>query len=303
MAKIKFDAPGKHYFETGVSNGVLFVKDANSGTYGKGVAWNGLSSVSESPEGAEETAIYADNIKYLSLRSLEEFKGTIEAYTYPDEFEACDGSKQFGAPGVKASQQARSPFCFSYQTKKGSDENPDLGYIIHIIYGATAAPSEKSYETVNDSPEAITFSWEISTTPIKVDGFGNGISHIEIDSTKLDAAKLKEIEDALYGTDSEEPHILMPDELLEILQGEKKVLSIEAALAVSGKTYSVDESIDKVDFVITAVYDDGTKEAISDYECNVELPYTFVSGDVTDGKDFKFTYKDLEANLNVKVTE
>lgn len=206
MPRIEFDKPGEHFYETGVSKGVLYPKSSDTEGYAKGVAWNGLSSISESPEGAEESAIYADNIKYLSLRSIEEFKGTIEAYTFPEEFEACDGSKSLGLPGVKATQQARIPFCFSYQTKKGSDENPELGYIIHLVYAATASPSEKAYETVNDSPEAITFSWEFTTVPVALEGFKN-ISHIEIDSTKFNTeelkAKLKEIEDALYGTDSE----------------------------------------------------------------------------------------------------
>ena len=200
--------------------GVLYVMSDTPGTYEKGVAWNGLSSVSESPTGAEVSAIYADNIKYLNLMSREEFEGSIEAYTYPDEFMACDGSASpENAKGFIVGQQDRKTFAFCYQTKVGNDLNPEAGYKIHIIYGALASPSERSYETVNDSPEAMTFSWDITTTPVAVTGF-KPTAHVELDSTKIEKTKLEKIEAKLYGTDepSGEPTLLMPDEIINMLK-------------------------------------------------------------------------------------
>lgn len=220
MAKLVWDEAGKHIYETGVSKGVLYVMSDTPGTYEKGVAWNGLSSVSESPTGAEVSAIYADNIKYLNLMSREEFEGSIEAYTYPDEFMACDGSASpENAKGFVVGQQDRKTFAFCYQTKVGNDLNPEAGYKIHIIYGALASPSERSYETVNDSPEAMTFSWDITTTPVAVTGF-KPTAHVELDSTKIDKTKLEKIEAKLYGTDepSGEPTLLMPDEIIGMLK-------------------------------------------------------------------------------------
>lgn len=217
MAKLVWDKSGEHFYETGVSHGVLYPMSETPGTYDKGVAWNGLSAVTESPSGAEVSAIYADNIKYLNLMSAEEFEGTIEAYTYPDEFKVCDGSADL-ADGIVIGQQNRRTFAFCYQTKVGNDLNPELGYKIHIIYGALAQPSERAYETVNDSPEAITFSWEISTTPVDVAGF-KPTAHIEIDSTKVGADKMAKIEAKLYGADSEEPTLLLPDEILALVKG------------------------------------------------------------------------------------
>lgn len=220
MAKLVWDEAGKHIYETGVSKGVLYVMSDIPGTYGKGVAWNGLSSVSESPTGAEVSAIYADNIKYLNLMSREEFEGSIEAYTYPDEFMACDGSASpEDANGFVIGQQDRKTFAFCYQTKVGNDLNPEAGYKIHIIYGALASPSERSYETVNDSPEAMTFSWDITTTPVAVTGF-KPTAHVELDSTKIEKTKLAKIEAKLYGTDepSGEPTLLMPDEIISMLK-------------------------------------------------------------------------------------
>ena len=220
MAKLKWDEAGKHVYETGVSKGVLYVMSDTPGTYGKGVAWNGLSSVSESPTGAEVSAIYADNIKYLNLMSREEFEGSIEAYTYPDEFMACDGSASpEDANGFVIGQQDRKTFAFCYQTKVGNDLNPEAGYKIHIIYGALASPSERSYETVNDSPEAMTFSWDITTTPVAVTGF-KPTAHVELDSTKIDKTKLEKIEAKLYGTEQPdgEPTLLMPDEIIGMLK-------------------------------------------------------------------------------------
>lgn len=220
MAKLEWDKTGAHYFENGVDHGVLYPQtdgEASGGVvYGDGVAWNGLTSVTQSPEGAEPSAVYADNIKYLSLLSVEEFNATIEAYTYPDEFAACDGSASLGE-GVTIDQQARKTFCLSYRTKIGNDVNSDLGYKIHIIYGCLAAPSERAYETVNDSPEAMTLSWELSTTPVVVTGF-KPTSHLVIDSTKVKPAALKAIEDALYGGETGKAKVLMPDEVAALIK-------------------------------------------------------------------------------------
>ena len=219
MAKLVWGASGDKRYETGVDHGVLYVKDstANEGNgYSKGVAWNGLTAVTESPSGAEATAIFADNVKYLSLVSAEEFGATIEAYTYPDEFAKCDGSASLGE-GVNIGQQSRTTFGFTYRTKIGDDENNDAaGYKIHIIYNCLAAPSEKAYASVNDSPEAITLSWEVTTTPVPVTGFKPTAS-LTIDSTKIDSVKLTSIEAKLYGTTTDEPSILLPDEIKAIL--------------------------------------------------------------------------------------
>ena len=214
MAKLVWDTAGQHWFETGVDHGVLYPMNEGGSGYAAGVAWNGLVSVSESPDGAEESAIYADNIKYLSLRSVENFNATIEAYTYPDEFGECDGSASL-ADGITIGQQARKAFGFSYRTRKGNDLNPEAGYVIHLIYGATASPSERSYQTVNDSPEAITFSWEIKTTPIEVTGH-KPTAHLEIDSTKVDPSKLTLIEEKLYGGTAAAA-LPTPDEIIALL--------------------------------------------------------------------------------------
>lgn len=217
MAKIVWDESGKRLYETGVKNGVLYIQDEN-GAYNKGVAWNGLTAVTESPSGAEATPLYADDIKYLELFSAEEFGATIEAYTYPEEFEACDGSASLGT-GVTIGQQDRKTFGLCYRTVLGNDvKSNEYGYKLHLIYGAKAAPSEKGYQTINDSPEAITFSWEVTTTPVNVAGFKPTAS-VTIDSTKIDAAKLKTIEDMLYGTESVEAKLPLPDELKTILAG------------------------------------------------------------------------------------
>ena len=213
MPKIKWDQTGERYYETGVSKGVLYPYANNS--YAKGVAWNGLINVSESPEGAEATPLYADNIKYLNLMSAEEFKATIEAYTYPDEFAACNGEASL-EEGVSIGQQKRSQFGLSYQTKIGNDVDSELGYKIHLVYGALAAPSEKAYSTVNDSPEAITLSWEISTTPVEVTGFKPTASLV-IDSTKVEPGKLAALEKVLYGDAETEARLPLPDEVLSII--------------------------------------------------------------------------------------
>ena len=214
MPKLTWDASGERLYETGVKQGVLYVMDSN--VYGNGVAWNGLTAITESPSGAESTPLYADDIKYLDLRSTEEFGATIEAYTYPDEFAACDGSASL-ADGVSIGQQARKMFGLCYRTTVGNDtDGTDHGYKLHLIYGATASPSEKAYETINDSPEAITFSWEITTTPVSVTGFKPTAS-ITIDSTKADPTCLAALEEKLYGGESTEPTLPLPDEVKTIM--------------------------------------------------------------------------------------
>lgn len=225
MARLVWDAAGERKFEAGVDHGVLYVRAAN-GTYGTGVVWNGLTTVTESPSGAEPTDLWADNIKYASFRSAETFGATIEAYTYPDEFAECDGSAAVSS-GVYIGQQSRKIFGFTYRTSVGSDANIDLSgltdYKIHIIWGASASPSERSYETINDSPDAITFSWEVTTTPVNVTGYKPTASMV-IDSTKLtataDAAKLAKLEDKLYGTNAgsgttaTDPTLPTPDDII-----------------------------------------------------------------------------------------
>ena len=217
MAKIEWDKTGERLYETGVKNGVLYVQEG--GAYQKGVAWNGLTAVTESPSGAEATPLYADDIKYLNLLSAEEFGATIEAYTYPDEFAACDGSAAL-VDGVMIGQQARKTFGLCYRTTIGNDtDGNDHGYKLHIIYGALAAPSEKAYATINDSPEAITFSWEITTTPVNVTG-AKPTASITIDSTKADPTKLAALEDILYGKDGEpgnESRLPLPDEIKTLM--------------------------------------------------------------------------------------
>ena len=214
MATLTWDVQGERYYETGVSKGVLY--PFKEGKYSNGVAWNGLTAVNESPSGAEPTPLYADNIKYLNLLSNEEFAATVEAYTYPDEFAECDGSKEL-AIGVSVGQQKRIPFGLSYVTKLGNDtDGQDHGYKIHLIYGALAKPTQKNYATINDSPEAITFSWELSTTPVAVPNL-KPTACITIDSTKVTPENLKKIEDKLYGRDSEEATLPTPAELAALI--------------------------------------------------------------------------------------
>ena len=216
MAKIEWDKTGERLYETGVKYGVLYIQE--EGAYPNGVAWNGLTAISESPSGAEATPLYADDVKYLNLVSAEEFGATIEAYTYPDEFMLCDGSAELTA-GVYIGQQARRTFGLCYRTAVGNDIlNNDYGYKLHLIYGALAAPSEKSYSTINDSPEAITFSWEVKTTPVNVTGHKPTASLI-VDSTKVDADKLALLEAELYGSAEKEARLPLPDEVLTILAG------------------------------------------------------------------------------------
>lgn len=220
MSRLIWDQAGTRTFETGVDQGVLYPNV--NGAYPKGVPWSGLVSVTESPSGGEDNATYADNMKYLNIKSAEEYGATIECVTYPDEWAACDGSAEL-ADGVTIGQQARQNFGFSYRTRIGNDSVGDAyGYKIHLIYGASASPSERAYQTVNDSPEAITFSFEIATTPVSVTGFRPTAS-LTIDSTKVDTAALKALEDILYGTNGESggegttARLPLPDEVKSIL--------------------------------------------------------------------------------------
>ena len=216
MSKIIWDNVGEKTYETGVDHGVLYVKDAD-GAYAAGVAWNGLITVNQTPSGAEANPLYADNVKYLNLVSAEDFGATIECYTYPDEFGICDGSAE-PAPGVSIGQQTRREFGFSYRTLIGNDiDGQDHGYKIHIIYNCLAAPSEKGYGTVNEDPEAITFSYEISTTPVAVTGYKH-TAHMEINSTKVNKTALASLEEILYGKDDVEPRLPLPDEIIQIFK-------------------------------------------------------------------------------------
>lgn len=216
MSKLVWDSTGDRLYETGVKNGVLYPID-EVGTYSKGVAWNGLTAVTESPSGAESNPLYADDIKYLDLKSVEEFGGTIEAYMYPDEFAECDGSAELAA-GVKIGQQKRKVFGLCYRTTLGNDvKGDDYGYKLHIVYGAVASPSERGYTTMNDSPEAITMSWEFTTTPVSVKGF-RPTAHLEIDSTKANAEKLTALEAILYGADETEARLPLPDEIATLMK-------------------------------------------------------------------------------------
>lgn len=215
MPKLTWDNTGERIFETGVKQGVLYPIQSD-GKYTKGVAWNGLTAVTESPSGAEATALYADDIKYLNLLSNEEFGATIEAYTYPDEFAECDGSAEL-ATGVIIGQQKRKTFGLCYRTTIGNDvEGNDYGYKLHLVYGCLAAPSEKGYSTINDNPDAITFSWEVSTTPVNVEGF-KPTSQITIDSTKADPTKLAALEAVLYGGAETEAKLPLPDEVATLM--------------------------------------------------------------------------------------
>ena len=223
MSRLVWDETGKRLYETGVKNGVLYPYGASG--YEKGVAWNGLISVTESPSGAEPTPLYADDIKYLELFSTEEFGATIEAYTYPDEFAACDGSVAV-TPGVMIGQQNRKAFGLCYRTTLGNDtEGNEHGYKLHLIYGCKAAPSEKGYSTINDSPEAITFSWEVTTTPVAV-ADNKPTSTLVIDSTKLKPATMRAVEDLLYGTASLEAKLPLPDEIIQLIKTQEATLSM-----------------------------------------------------------------------------
>lgn len=217
MAVLQWDQVGERLYETGVDRGVLYIPDAN-GDYINGYAWNGLTTVTESPTGAEANPQYADNIKYLNLVSAEEFGGTIEAFTYPDEFAQCDGSVLVN--GVMIGQQSRKTFGLAYRTRVGNDlDGTDHGYKLHLLYGCLAAPSEKAYGTINDSPEAISFSWEISSTPVDAGGSYKPTSLIVVDSTQVGATELAALEDILYGTVGDDPRLPLPAEVLSVIAG------------------------------------------------------------------------------------
>lgn len=235
MSKLVWDAVGEHYYENGVDHGVLYPA-ANDGTYPLGVAWNGLTNVSESPSGADANKQWADNINYLTLYGAEEFGATVEAFTYPDEFAECDGSATL-VPGVRIGQQIRRGFGMSYRTKIGNDtQGQNFGYKLHLIYGCRASPSDRSYETINDSPEPITFSWEITTTPVNVTGHQPTAS-LEIDSrdfvTEAAKAKLTAFEDILYGTENVDPRLPLPNEVMTLL-GESGTTGTTGTTGVTG---------------------------------------------------------------------
>lgn len=223
MTALQWDKSGERIYETGVSNGVLYLQ--NNGIYDQGVAWNGLTTLTESPSGAESNKQYADNMVYLNLLSVEQFGGTIEAFTYPDEWAECDGSTEPTA-GVLVGQQPRRTFGLSYQTKVGNDQDPDAGYKIHLVYGALAAPSEKAYATVNDSPEAMGLSWDISTTPVDIPETNpvtgkpyKPTASLTIDSRRVDATALQTLKDALYGTVGTDPRLPLPSEIIAMFAG------------------------------------------------------------------------------------
>lgn len=279
MAKLVWDQTGEHLYETGVDHGVLYPFDANTRDYGTGVAWNGLTQVSETPSGAESNPIYADNIKYLDIRSAEEFGATIEAYTYPDEWAECDGSKEITS-GVTIGQQPRKSFAMSYRTKVGNDTvGSDFGYKLHIIYGGTASPSERSYQTINDSPEAITFSWEVTTTPVDAGEGNQKTANLVIDSTKFvteaDKAKLKEVEDALYGTDETEPRLLMPEDIVDIMEGESTSTDpTPTPTPTPTTTYKTQEELQLMTHEELVAYAESlemTSEEIAEYATDEEL--------------------------------
>ena len=222
MSRLEWDEAGKRIYETGVDKGVLY--RCVNGLYPKGVAWNGLRSVDEKPTGAESTPLYANNKKYLNLRSAEDFAASIGAYTYPDEFAECDGSATI-ATGVTIGQQTRKPFGLAYRTLIGNDtEDTDYGYKIHLVYGATAYPTEKPHSTTNESPTALEMAWDIETTPVKISGF-KPTATVDIDSTKVEKTKLKQFEDIIYGTEDKEPRLPLPDELVEIFGSSAAVAS------------------------------------------------------------------------------
>ena len=217
MSKLIWDNVGEKVYETGLDRGVLYPLNTKTNAYDTGVAWNGLSKVSEKPSGAESSDVYADNIKYLNLISAEKFAATIEAYTYPDEFAVCDGTAE-PAPGIVIGQQTRKTFGMSYRTLVGNDvAGQDYGYKIHCIYGGVASPSEKGYSSVNESPEAISFSWELNTTPVPVEGFKPTASLI-VESTKVSKEALAAIEAILYGSEGTEPRLPLPDEIIALIK-------------------------------------------------------------------------------------
>jgi hypothetical protein len=236
MTRLLWDQVGERLYETGVDQGVLYIP--TNGVYSIGHAWNGLSNVTETPSGAESTPVYADNTKYLNLQSVEEFGGTIEAYTYPVQFAECDGTSIQNS-GVAVGQQSRKVFGLSYRTKLGNDvDGNDFGYKLHLVYGCLAAPSEKAYSTINDSPEALAFSWEFTTTPVPVTGL-KPTSLLTIDSTKVDSTNLAALEDALYGTGGSDPRLPLPDEVIAMFDGAQTEVVPTAPTATSAGVITI----------------------------------------------------------------
>lgn len=290
MTRLAWDQTGERRFETGVDHGVLYIPD--NGVYDEGVAWNGLTTVTESPSGAEATPQYADNIKYLNLMSAEQFGATIEAFTYPPEFAQCDGSAIL-QPGVEVGQQSRHTFGFCYRTLIGDDVDPDRGYKLHLVYGAVAAPSEKARTTVNETPEAMNFSWAVSTTPVPVDAVdANGkplkpTAHIVIDSTEVPAENLTALEDMLYGTVGADPRLPLPDEVLALFEGSVTIAEPdEPAFAPATGTITIPAVVGVVyhrgdtDAVLVAgpfVFGDGPGDSMVVY-ARPDEGYAFASG-------------------------
>lgn len=254
MTALQWDQAGQRLYETGVDHGVLYIPNV-SGVYDTGYAWNGLTTVTESPSGAEPSAQYADNIKYLNLISTEEFGGTIEAFTYPDEFGQCDGSAEPQA-GVMVGQQGRKAFGLAYRTRMGNDiDGTDHGYKLHLVYGCQAAPSEKAYATINDSPEAISFSWEFTTTPVAVTGLKPS-ALLTIDSTEVAAGDLTMLEDILYGTEGVDPRLPLPDEVISLFAGaitEVRLTGVNAPTYNSGTHVVTIPTVTGVTFTINGV--------------------------------------------------
>ena len=290
-SKLEWDAVGEHLYETGVKMGVLY--PISGGTYGNGVVWNGLTGVTETPSGADANAIYADDTKYLELRAAEEFGATVEAYTYPDEFAECDGSASPVA-GVSIGQQPRKPFGLCYRTILGNDDARDeFGYKIHLIYNATASPSERSYQTVNDSPEAITFSWEMTTTPVSVTGHKN-TSCLIVDSTKVDALKLAALEAVLYGQGATEARLPLPDEVISILGGSVEydiTLNRSNATIVKDSTLALIATVNPAGTSVTWASDDDTKASVTQagVVTGVAVGSATITASISDGTN---TYSD-----------
>lgn len=294
MSKLMWDKTGERYYETGVEKGVLY--PCVNGAYPSGVVWNGLTAVTESPSGAEPNPHYADDIKYLNLMSAEEFGATVEAYTYPDEFAECDGSAEI-ASGVTIGQQKRKTFGLSYVTKLGNDvDGSDYGYKLHLIYGALASPSERNYATINDSPEAITFSWEVTTTPVEVSGFKPTAS-VTIDSTKVDAEQLAALEAILYGSDSEEARLPLPDEIMSLFDKHTGIeISVEPDSDGSNR-YGKSVSELQSDIVISGDTINGTLKYVTGY-----TGFSSVTGEQSGNYlSLKINQKPLDAVVKVEL--
>lgn len=292
---LKWDEDGKRLYETGVSHGVLYPKFNG----GKGVAWNGLTAVNEQHEGGETTAQYADDIKYLNLISREEFKATIEAFTYPDEFAECDGSLEV-KPGVFAGQQKRKPFGFSYVTRIGNDEEQDAyGYKIHLVYNCLAAPSDKNYETVNDTPSAITFSWEVSTTPEQT-AAGEPTAHIEIDSTKVNADQLAAFEAIIYGSGTTQPRLPLPDEVFGMFSADAHgaLTGISITTSPSDVSYTVGETFDPTGMVVSATYENSLDPVVLNAGA-----YTYAPNGALAATDTEITVSYTEGGVTKTATQ